>query len=76
MPTALSLSFLAYAYAHTGTSTWLAHMVVSSLVHALIYGVIFKLIHSLGLGGGLLLAMTVIGGIWLVMRQRPPRWHW
>ena len=46
-------------------------MVVSSIVHGLIYGVIFRLLSHLSLGEMVLLAVLVIGG--LVMWNRNGR---
>ncbi|WP_428376031.1 hypothetical protein [Lichenicoccus sp.] len=51
-----------YGYHHVHGGGWVAGMVVSALVHALIYGVVFRLMRHLTMpeaillaGGGLLL---------------------
>lgn len=56
-----------------GGGGWVGHMVVSSIVHGLIYGAIFRLLRHLGLGGTVLLAVLVVGGIYLWDRDRSRR---
>ena len=53
-----------------GGGAWIAHVVVSSIIHGLIYGAIFRILAHLGLGEILLLAVVVIGGIYLWNRNR------
>ena len=48
-------------------------MVVSTVVHGLVYGVIFRLLSHLGLGGTLVLAVLVIGGLIMWNRNRSYR---
>jgi hypothetical protein len=44
----------------------LAHMIVSSLVHGLIYAAVFKLFHHLSLTGALIAATAVgLAAVWL-----------
>jgi hypothetical protein len=56
----------AYGYHHW---SWIGHMVVSSIVHGLIYGVIFRVLSHLSLGEIVLLAVVVIGGFYLWNRN-------
>ena len=64
-----------YGYHHGfGGGGWIGHMVVSSVVHGLIYGVIFRLLSHLSLGGMVLLAVLVIGGLALWNRRRYRGW--
>ncbi len=52
------LGLLAYHHAFGGGMTdWLAHVVVSSVVHGLIYSFIFRLMHQLTLGQAALLVV-------------------
>ncbi len=43
----------------------ITHMIVSALVHGLVYGAIFKTFRALPLGIDLLIAGVGVGGIWL-----------
>ena len=50
-------------------------MVVSSIVHGLIYGIIFRVLRHMSLGEIVLLAVLVIGGLYLWNRNRDAqRW--
>ncbi len=51
------------------TMDWITHMAVSSIIYALIYGVVCKVMHQLTLGQAVVLAMLVIGCI--IMWGRP-----
>ena len=64
-----------YGYHHGfgGGGGWIGHMVVSSIVHGLIYGVIFRLLSHLSLGEMVLLAVLVIGGLYMWNRNRSYR---
>lgn len=53
-----------------GGGGWLTHMIISSVVHGLIYGAIFRLFRHLSLGEILLLVVLVIGGIYMWNRNR------
>ena len=44
----------------------IAHMIVSSLIHGLIYAFIFKALHNLSLASAAIVAAAGIGLIWLV----------
>lgn len=58
-----------------GGGSWIAHMVVSSIVHGLIYGIIFRVLRHMSLGEIVLLAVLVIGGLYLWNRNRDAqRW--
>ena len=58
-----------------GGGSWIGHMVVSSIVHGLIYGVIFRVLRHMSLGEIVLLAVLVIGGLYLWNRnQNIRRW--
>lgn len=59
-----------YGAHHGFGGGWIGHMVVSSIVHGLVYGVIFRLLSHLGLGGTLVLAVLVIGGLIMWNRNR------
>ena len=39
-----------YGYSHAVGGGWLTHMIVSSMIHAMIYSVIFRLLDHLSLG--------------------------
>ena len=61
----------AYGYHHAyGGGSWIAHMVVSSIIHGLIYGAIFRVLRHLSLGEIVLLAVVVIGLLYSWNRNR------
>jgi hypothetical protein len=50
-----------YGYHHGGGwSDWIAHTVVSSIIHAMIYRVVFQLMHRMTLGEALVLVVAVL----------------
>ncbi|MGI4799737.1 MAG: hypothetical protein ACRYG8_37990 [Janthinobacterium lividum] len=53
-----------YGYHHTYGGSWVGHMIVSSVIHGLIYSVIFRVLRGMSLSEVVLLAVLVIGGIW------------
>ncbi|MCQ8277258.1 hypothetical protein NFI95_02185 [Acetobacteraceae bacterium KSS8] len=58
-----------------GGWSWIGHMVISSIVHGLIYGMIFRLLRHLSLGEIVLLTVLVVGGLYLWNRNRTyQRW--
>ena len=60
-----------YGYHHAfGGGSWIGHMVVSSVIHGLIYGVIFRVLSHLSLSEMVLLAVLVIGGLYVWNRDR------
>ncbi len=59
-----------YGAHHAFGGGWIGHMVVSSIVHGLVYGVIFRLLSHLGLGGTVVLAVLVIGGLIMWNRNK------
>ncbi len=69
------LFFLAYHHAHHayGWTDWLAHVAVASLVHALIYGFVFRLMHHLTLGQAAVLVVVVLGCLFMWTRARDRR---
>jgi len=67
---ALSPTF-AFAYGAHGrpAMSWFGTQIVSSLIHAVIYGVVFKLFHSLGLVPTLALAAVLLFAAWRYSKQ-------
>ncbi len=58
-----------------GGGSWIGHMVISSIVHGLIYGTIFRLLRHLSLGEIVVLTVVVVGGLYLWNRNRSyQRW--
>jgi len=45
-------------------------MIVSSLIHGLVYGVIFKLFHALPLPLTILIGILGVAGIWYYFKNR------
>ncbi|WP_428395175.1 hypothetical protein [Lichenicoccus sp.] len=56
-----------------GGGSWITHMVVSSVIHALIYGAIFRVLRHLSLGEVLLLVVIVIAVLYYGNRNRGQR---
>jgi hypothetical protein len=61
------LVFVAYRYGHVhsyshggGWSDWIAHTVLSSIIHAMIYRLVFQLMHRLTLGEAVVLVVAVV----------------
>jgi hypothetical protein len=69
LPAFSAPAFTAYAH-HAGSVDWITHMVISSVVHGLVYGVIFHVMRGLSTGQAILLAVVVIGALWLWNRNR------
>ncbi len=68
------LAYHHYGYGYGGGWTdWIGHMLVSSVIHALIYSVIFRLMRGLTLPEAVVIAVVIIGAIWLWGRSRDRR---
>ena len=62
-----------YHHAASPEGHWLAHTVISALIHGLIYGAIFHLMRGMGIGEVLLVAalgVLVVGGGWWLWNRR------
>ena len=71
------LPFLVYHHAFGGGMTdWLTHVVVSSVIHSLIYGFVFRLMHQLTLGQAALLVVVVRAVLFMWSRARDRRGGW
>lgn len=71
------LAMLSYHFGGGGGDhvAWITHMVVSSVINGLIWSVIFRLVSHLTLSQAVLLAVVVIGGMFLWARSRDrARW--
>jgi hypothetical protein len=65
---------LAYHYGYGGGwIDWIAHMLVSSVIHALIYSVIFRVMRDLTLPEAIVLAAGVIAVLVIWGRSRDRR---
>jgi uncharacterized membrane protein YagU involved in acid resistance len=67
-----------YSYSHVhsyggGWSDWIAHMVLSSVIHAVIYRFVFQLMHRMTLGEAALLVVVVVPGLIVWARSRDQR---
>ena len=58
----LSLASLSAFASSSSGMNWFTERIVSSLIHGFIYGVIFKVLHGLGLVPTLILTAVVLGG--------------
>jgi hypothetical protein len=52
---------------------WITHILVSSVLHALVYSLIFRVMHEMTLGEAVVLALVVIGCIVMWGRSRDRR---
>jgi len=64
------LSQILLSTAHGLSLEHIENMIVSSLIHGLVYGVIFKLFHALPLPLTILVAILGVGGIWYYFKSR------
>ena len=67
---------LAYHYGYGyggGWTDWIAHMLVSSVIHALIYSVIFRVMRDLTLPQAIVLGVVVIAVVFVWGRSRDRR---
>jgi hypothetical protein len=67
-----------YSYSHVhsyggGWSDWIAHVVLSSVIHAAIYRFMFQVMHRLTLGQAALLVAVVLAGLFMWARSRDER---
>jgi hypothetical protein len=65
---------LPLAYHGSGEWTvWLGHVALSAAIHALIYSVIFRLMHDLTLGQVVFLVIVIMAVLFLWARSRDRR---
>ena len=70
----LTLLFLFYAHHHgAGMTNWIAHMAISSVIHAVIYGFVFRLMGHLTLQQNAVLVVVVLGVAFVWARSRDRR---
>jgi hypothetical protein len=65
-----------HGYVHSyggGWSDWIAHMVLSSVIHAVIYRFVFQLMHRMTLGEAALLVVVVLVVLFMWARSRDQR---
>lgn len=68
------LAFLAYSHAHSsGWTDWIAHRAVSALIHAVIYGAVFKLMRQMTTGEAIVVAVVVIAALFMWAKSRDRR---
>ena len=70
------LAFLTLSYAHHhggGMTDWIAHMAISSVIHAVVYGFVFRLMSHLTLGQDAVLVAVVLGVAFAWARSRDRR---
>jgi hypothetical protein len=75
---ALFSGLMMAAYHHgrvhsSGWADWITHHVVSAIIHSVIYGAMFKLMHRLTLAEAVVLAVMVVGVLFLWGRARDGR---
>lgn len=70
------LAIIAYHHTHgfgVSWTDWLAHVTISSLFHALVYGFVGKLMRQMSLGEAALLVVVVLAGLFVWARSRDRR---
>ncbi len=71
-----SLTFLPLSDVHHhggGMTDWIAHMAISSVIHAVIYGFVFRLMGHLTLSQDAVLVAVVLGVAFVWARSRDRR---
>lgn len=68
----LLLPLSALAASHGSGMGWFGTQVASSLIHGVVYGLIFKVFHALGLVPSLVVGALVLGGVYLWHSNRKP----
>ncbi|MGI4800668.1 MAG: hypothetical protein ACRYG8_42925 [Janthinobacterium lividum] len=71
-----NLAFLTLSYAHHhggGMTDWIAHMAISSVIHAMIYTFVFRLMYQFTLTQDAVLVAAVVGVLFLWGRTRDRR---
>lgn len=71
---ALLIPIAAMAASHSASGLgWFENKVISALIHALIYGVIFKAFHAMGLVPSIIFCLVGLGGAyWWYRTKRTP----
>lgn len=69
----LALLSLSYVHHHGGMTDWITHMAISSVIHAVIYGFVFRLMGHLSLQQDVVLVAVVLGVAFLWARNRDRR---
>ncbi|AQH05775.1 hypothetical protein A9R05_42930 (plasmid) [Burkholderia sp. KK1] len=60
----------AHGYAHHSGAGWFGTMVAGALIHAVIYGLVFKVFHAIGLIPSLLLGGVILFFVYRQTRSR------
>ena len=69
-----NLLFLAYSYPHSSSWTdWIAHRAVSAVIHAVIYGAVFKLMRQMTTGEAIIVAVVVVAALFMWAKSRDRR---
>ncbi len=72
----LGLAFLTLSYVHHdggGMTDWVAHMAISSVIHAVIYGFVFRLMGHMTLQQNAMLVVVVLVVMFVWTRTRDRR---
>lgn len=65
-----ALALLALSAAPACWASGFAHSLQNTLMHAVVYGFVFKVMHHLSLAGAGVLALAVVGVVWWLQRKR------
>ncbi len=65
-----------HAYGYGGGSGWITHMIISSVIHGLIYSAIFRVLRHLSLAEILVLVAIVIWAIYAWNRRNRAYRRW
>lgn len=69
-----NLAFFAYSHSHaSGWTDWMAHRVVSAVIHSIIYGFVFKLMRQMSPGEAAVLVVVVLAVLFMWGRSRDRR---
>lgn len=62
-----------FGFHHYAGMGWMGHIIVSSILHAMIFHLVFRGMSHLSFGEGVLLVVAVIGAVYWFNRRRPYR---
>lgn len=74
MSTLLSLAYQHHGF-HGGLSGWIAHTLISAIIHGMIYEMIWKTMRELTLGQSVVLVAVALGGLYLWLKSLDRRWR-
>jgi ABC-type sulfate transport system permease component len=63
-----AIGMTATTSAHATGLGWFGHTILSSIIHGAVYGTLYHLFKSLGLGGAVMISVALLAVSWLIYR--------